>query len=276
VKRHWLAVLALLITASAWGATFVLVKSLIARIAPEPFIFWRFTTAGVILIVVALARRRLTRAMLVPGMILGVFVFAGYWAQTRGLITISPSRSAFLTGLYVVLVPFFERDTGRKHVYKWIAAILAVVGTTLLIGDIKSARIAIGDWLTLGCAVIFALHVVYSAKWSTRETSTGLAAVQVLFVGLLAAPLALISKPTPWTPAIILAILFTAIVTTALAFAALMWGQARVSATEAAVILSFEPVAAAITSIAFYGEPLTATFLIGALFILAAMVISQL
>ena len=81
---------------------------------------------------------------------------------------------------------------------------------------------------------------------------------------------------SPWTPAIILAILFTAIVTTALAFAALMWGQARVSATEAAVILSFEPVAAAITSIAFYGEPLTAAFLVGALFILAAMVISQL
>ncbi|HEX7828955.1 MAG TPA: DMT family transporter, partial [Thermoanaerobaculia bacterium] len=200
MKRHWLAVLALLVTASAWGATFVLVKSLIARIAPEPFIFWRFTTAGVILLAVALARRRLTRAMIVPGMILGAFVFAGYWAQTRGLMTISPSRSAFLTGLYVVLVPFFERDTGRKHVYKWIAAILAVIGTTLLIGDIKSARIAIGNWLTLGCAVIFALHVVYSAKWSTRETSTGLAAVQVLFVGVLAAPLALIAKPTPWTP----------------------------------------------------------------------------
>lgn len=276
MRRHWLAVLALLVTASAWGATFVLVKSVIARIAPEPFIFWRFTIAGLILVIVAFARRRLTRAMLVPGMILGAFVFAGYWAQTRGLMTISPSRSAFLTGLYVVIVPFFERDSGRKHVYKWIAAILAVIGTTLLIGHIRGGSIALGDWLTIGCAVIFALHVVYSSRWSTRETSTGLAAVQVLFVGLAAAPLALVSKPTQWTPSIVAAILFTAIVTTALAFAALMWGQARVSATEAAVILSFEPVAAAITSIVFYGEPLTAAFLVGALFILAAMVISQL
>jgi drug/metabolite transporter (DMT)-like permease len=275
VKRNWLATLALLATASAWGATFVLVKNVIETIAPEPFIFWRFTTAGVILVTVALIRRRLTRAMLVPGIVLGTLVFAGYWAQTRGLLTISPSRSAFLTGLYVVLVPFFDKK--GRHVYRWLAAILAVVGTTLLIGDFDGVgKIAIGDWLTLGCAVIFALHVVYSARWSTRETSTGLAAVQVLFVGLAAAPLAAFAKPTPWNASIVLAILFTAVVTTALAFAALMWGQARVSATEAAVILSFEPVAAAITSIAFYGEPFTLTFVIGALLILAAMVISQL
>lgn len=274
MKRHWLASLALLTTASAWGATFVLVKSVIQTIAPEPFIFWRFTTAGVILIVIALLRGRLTRAMLVPGIILGALVFTGYWAQTRGLLSISPSRSAFLTGLYVVIVPFF--DKGGKHVYKWLAAILAVLGTTLLIGDFDRGSIALGDWLTIGCAFIFAFHVVLSARWSTKETSTGLAAVQVLFVGLAAAPLTLFAKPTPWSPSIIGAILFTAIVTTALAFAALMWGQARVSATEAAVILSFEPVAAAITSIAFYGEPFTLLFLLGALLILAAMVISQL
>jgi len=276
VKRHWLAVIALLLTASAWGATFVLVKNVIARIAPEPFIFWRFTTAGLILIVIALVRGRITRAMLVPGMILGTLVFTGYVMQTRGLLTISPSRSAFLTGLYVVIVPFFDRDPTHKHVYKWIAAILALIGTTLLIGDIQSTAIAFGDWLTLGCAVIFALHVVYSSRWSKRETASGLAAVQVLFVGVLAAPFTLFAKPTPWDASIIGAILFTAIVTTALAFAALMWGQARVSATEAAVTLAFEPVAAAIVSIAFYGEPLTATFAIGALLILSAMVMSQL
>jgi drug/metabolite transporter (DMT)-like permease len=70
-------------------------------------------------------------------------------------------------------------------------------------------------------------------------------------------------------------ILFTAIVTTAIAFAALMWGQAHVTATEAAVILSFEPVAAAITSIAFEGEPLTVPFVIGAALILGAMLLSQ-
>jgi len=79
-----------------------------------------------------------------------------------------------------------------------------------------------------------------------------------------------------WSASIVAAILFTAVVTTALAFAALMWAQAHVTATEAAVILAFEPVAAAITSIAFYGEPVTMAFVIGAALILAAMLLSQL
>lgn len=273
MSRRWLAVLALLATAGAWGATFTLVKNTIQAMSPEAFIFWRFLVAGVVLL--AFVHRRVTRALVAPGLTLGALVFVAYWAQTRGLLTISPSRSAFLTGLYVVMVPFFDR-VERRRIHAWIAAVLAVVGTTILIGGDFDARPTIGDALTLFCALIFALHVVLSARWSTHETSAALAAVQVLFVGVLAAPLTLFSPPTEWTPAIIATILFTAIVTTALAFAALMWGQAHVTATEAAVILSFEPVAAAITSIAFEGEPITAAFLAGAALILAAMLLSQL
>jgi len=77
------------------------------------------------------------------------------------------------------------------------------------------------------------------------------------------------------TREIVIVILFTAIVTTALAFAALMWGQAHVSATEAAVILAFEPVAASLTSIIWDHEPMTRAFVMGALLILTAMIVSQ-
>jgi len=276
VKRHHLAALALLATAGAWGATFVLVKSVIQRIAPEPFIFWRFTLAGAILCVFAAMRGRFTRALLRPGITLGLLVFFGYWAQTRGLLTISPSRSALLTGIYVVLVPFFQwRTSGRPKPAAWLAALLALAGTWVFIGGGFEARLTFGDLLTLGGAVLFALHVVLSARWSKHETATALAAVQVLFVGLAAGPLAIFAKPTPWDFRVVAAIVFTAVVTTALAFAALMWGQAHVTATEAAVILSFEPVAAALVSIAFYGEPLTAAFFIGAALIVGAMVLSQ-
>ncbi|MBV8516541.1 MAG: DMT family transporter [Acidobacteria bacterium] len=276
MKRHHLAALALLATAGAWGATFVLVKSVIQRIAPEPFIFWRFTLAGAILCVFAAMRGRFTRALLRPGITLGLLVFFGYWAQTRGLLTISPSRSALLTGIYVVLVPFFQwRTSGRPKPAAWLAALLALAGTWVFIGGGFEARLTFGDLLTLGGAVLFALHVVLSARWSKHETATALAAVQVLFVGLAAGPLAIFAKPTPWDFRVVAAIVFTAVVTTALAFAALMWGQAHVTATEAAVILSFEPVAAALVSIAFYGEPLTAAFFIGAALIVGAMVLSQ-
>lgn len=272
MTRRWLAVLALLATAGAWGATFTLVKNTIQAMSPEAFLFWRFTLAGAILLLAV--RKRVTRALLVPGAILGTLVFLGYWAQTRGLLTISASRSAFLTGLYVVMVPFFD-PRERRRMHAWIAALLAAIGTTVLIGGDFAARPSVGDALTLFCAGIFALHVVFSARWSTQESSAALAGIQVLVVGLFAAPFTVFARATPWNAAIVVAILFTAIVTTALAFAALMWGQAHVSATEAAVILSFEPVAAAITSIAFEGEPLTLPFLLGAALILGAMLLSQ-
>jgi drug/metabolite transporter (DMT)-like permease len=274
MTRRWLAVLALLATATAWGATFPLVKDVLVHISPEAFIATRFTLAGLILLVAA--RRSLRRALLGPGILLGTLVFAGYSMQTHGLMTISASRSAFLTGLYVVIVPFFQwRTSGRPRLNVWIASVLAVIGTTILIGGGFDVRPTFGDLLTLACAFAFAWHVVLSSRYSTNQTSTALAAIQVLTVGLLAAPLTLFTRPTVWDTKIVAVILFTAIVTTALAFAALMWGQAHVSATEAAVILAFEPVAAAITSIAFEGEPFTVPFAMGAALILAAIVLSQ-
>jgi drug/metabolite transporter (DMT)-like permease len=276
VKRNWLAAFAIMIVASAWGATFALIKDVLRSIAPEPFIFWRFTIAGLVLCAIAFHRRVLHRNLLAPGAILGTLVFIGYWAQTRGLLFISPSRSALLTGIYVVLVPFAELLLRRKRVplTAWIASVLAVVGTSWLIGGLDSRPTA-GDLLTLACAVCFALHVVYTAEFTARHSAIGLAAVQVLVVGIAAiGPSAFAPRP-PLSFHVVAVVLFTAIVTTALAFVALMWGQARVSATEAAVILSFEPVAASVVSIAFYGEPITRGTVVGGLLILAAMIVSQ-
>ena len=276
MRPHWLAVAVLFLVAGAWGATFTVVKNILGQIAPEPFIFWRFITAGAILCGIAIARGRLHRVALLPGLVLGTLVFSGYWAQTRGLIFISPSRSAFLTGLYVVVVPFWDRLIYRAHVSAkaWAGSVLALIGTGFLIGGF-AARPSWADLLTIFCAVCFGLHVVLSARYSARTSATGLAAVQVLVVGLAAAPFAL-AQPAPRASAqVVIVILFTAIVTTALAFVALMWGQARVSATEAAVILAFEPVAASLTSIVWDREPLTLTFIAGALLILAAMILSQ-
>jgi drug/metabolite transporter (DMT)-like permease len=276
VKRNWLAAFAIMIVASAWGATFALIKDVLRSIAPEPFIFWRFTIAGLVLCAIAFHRRVLHRNLLAPGAILGTLVFIGYWAQTRGLLFISPSRSALLTGVYIVLVPFAELLLRRKRVplTAWIASVLAVVGTSWLIGGFDSRPTA-GDLLTLACALCFALHVVYTAEFTARHSAIGLAAVQVLVVGIAAiGPSAFAPRPA-LSFHVVAVVLFTAIVTTALAFVALMWGQARVSATEAAVILSFEPVAASVVSIAFYGEPITRGTVIGGLLILAAMVVSQ-
>ncbi|MEK6372512.1 MAG: DMT family transporter [Acidobacteriota bacterium] len=282
MRAHWVAVALLFLVATAWGATFTVVKDILVDIAPEPFIFLRFTLAGLVLAAMALARGALSeaeglRATFRPGLILGILVFVGYWCQTRGLMVISPSRSAFLTGLYVVLVPFCDRLLYRTRIdaRAWIGSALAVVGTTMLIGGFD-ARPSWGDALTFVCAICFAMHVVLSAKYSAETSALALAAVQVLVVGIAAAPPSLFAPRPRMTANVIGVIVFTAVVTTALAFVALMWGQARVTATEAAVMLAFEPVAASFTSILLDREPLTPVFIAGGAIILAAMVLSQL
>jgi drug/metabolite transporter (DMT)-like permease len=277
LKRHRLAVAALFLVATAWGASFTLVKNVLTHIAPEPFIFYRFTLAGVVLVAIATMRRQVRRAAIFPGALLGLLVFAGYWCQTRGLLAISPSRSAFLTSLYAVLVPFADRILFATPIplRAWAASVLATFGTMLLIGGFHGTP-SFADVLTLLCAGAFALHVVLAAKYSAVYSALGLAAVQVLVVGLAAAPASAFAPRPEMSAAIVAAIVLTALVTTALAFVALMWGQARVSATEAAVILAFEPVAAAATSIVFDREPLTVTFIIGGSLILGAMILAQL
>jgi drug/metabolite transporter (DMT)-like permease len=276
LKRNWAALLTILATAIAWGATFTLVKSVLTRIAPEPFIFWRFTIAGLILCGVAVARRHPLMPFARPGIILGFFIFTGYWLQTRALLTVSPSRSAFLTGLYVVLVPFCDRVIRgvRIGVTAWIGSILAFVGTGALIGGFD-AKPTVADAMTIAGAIAFALHVVYSADFTAKYPPIALAAIQVLFVGLAAGVPSVFAPRAPMRSDVMIVIGFTAVVTTALAFVAIMWAQARVSATEAAVILAVEPLAASVTSILAGEEHVTVPFLAGGILILAGMVISQ-
>lgn len=277
MKKHWLAVVALFLVASAWGTTFTLVKRALSRIAPEPFLFLRFTVAGAVLLVIAFACRAMPRSAIKPGALLGVLIFIAYWTQTRGLLTITPSRSAFLTGTYVVLVPFADRLLYRTRIplAAWGGSALALIGTALLIGGFNT-RPRIGDALTLICAAASALHVVLSAKFSAKTSVLGIATIQVLIVALGSAPMSFGLSRASLTREVVAVIAFTAIVTTALAFVALMWGQARVTATEAAVILAFEPVAASITSVLFDHEPITLPFATGAALILAAIILSQL
>jgi drug/metabolite transporter (DMT)-like permease len=270
-------VAALLFAAAAWGATFVIVKAAIHRVEPELFLAVRFLIGGLILLLVAGMRRELDAQTLRDGTILGIALWAGYWMQTRGLLTITPARSAFLTSLAVVLAPvvdhllFGNRIGGRKG----FGALLAF-GGALILTDGWRAQPSIGDLLTVGAAVAFAVHLVLTSRYAPRRPAVGLAAVQVLAVAAASAPMAVRQPAAALSePYVIYAILLTAVLTTALAMLLMVWAQARLSATEAAILLSFEPVAAAATSIAVEGETLSVALLAGGALILAAMLLSQ-
>lgn len=277
MTRALLPSIALLAIAIVWGVTFTVTKETLQDIEPESFMFWRFLAASVLLLIPALFRRELSVSVVRGGGLLGALVFLGYWTQTRGLLYTTPSKSAFLTGLAVVLVPFLDRAVFKQRVSAraTTGAIVATAGTTILVGDVATG-LGLGEALTLICAVCFALHMIVAAKVSRRFPPFGLAAVQIAIVAIASFPLIAFNPAPRWSREVVLVVLGTAVVNTAAAFCILMWAQARVTATQAAIILAFEPVAAALSSTFYYRELVTWQLLSGGGLIIVAMIMSQL
>ena len=277
MKGHFTALAALLFVASCWGVSFVVTKEALRTISPEAFMFYRFALATLALLPLAWSGGRLSRRSLRDGIVLGLLVFVGYWLQTRGLLYTTPARSSFLTGLGVVVVPLLEGAIFRTRISlaAMLGTIAAVAGTSVLFGP-GGGGINRGDVMTIICAAGWSLHVVLAARYSERTPPGALACLQVAVVAFGSLPMiftAPIRLPEGFA---LFAIIGLAVVNTALAFLLLMWGQARVTATEAAIVLAFEPVAAAIASVALGIDRLGTELLVGGGLIVAGMVVSQL
>ena len=261
-----MADLALLVLTLFWGTTFHFVKGALAVASPGVFLATRFAVAAAVLGAVALWRRDSPgRGLARDGFLLGLSMWAGFALQTVGLRHTTPARSGFLTGLAVLVVPFLARFVqGRSvKVASWVGVALAVVGLFLLTrpfhgGDL-SASVRLGDALTAGCAVAFALQIVWTSEFAPRHPLVSLTLVQVLVTFLGA--LVMIPFEGPFLRADGVGIFagtvaFTGVLMTALAFFVQNWGQRHTTAVRAALIFSLEPVAAALFSHWYGGEPL--------------------
>lgn len=276
MREHRAAIGLLLLASVIWGATFVVVQDGIASVSPELFMLLRFALASILLAPFALASRQLDRQTLRSGLILGVYLWLGFWLQTRGLLSTTPLRSAFLTALSVIFVPALELALFRTRI-GWkagAASLLALLGTLVLVGGF-AAQFSLGDTLTVLCALAFAIYLVLAAKRSRESSPVALAFVQIVTVTLISAPLAIVVESGPIDRAAVFAIVTTALFATSAAFFMLMWAQARATALEAAVILSLEPVAAAATSYVTGNEPITAHAITGGALIFAATILCQ-
>ncbi len=261
-----MADLALLILTLCWGTTFQLVKDVLDVASPGVFLVARFATAAIVLGAIALARpRRVGEGFLRHALLLGAFMLAGFVLQTLGLRYTSPARSGFLTGLSVLVVPFLARFLlGRRvRASSWAGVSLAVLGLLLLTRPFEEAvgaPVRLGDALTIGCAFAFALQIVFTSEWSPRHPLVPLTLAQVLVTALGAAamlPLEGAYLHPAGVARFAATVAFTGVLMTAAAFLVMNWAQRRTSAVRAALIFSLEPVAAALFSHYYGGEPLT-------------------
>jgi len=271
------AELLLVATTFIWGSTFVIVKDALADASPFPFIGARFILAGLLMLGV-MQRGWLPREALLPSLYLGIWLFAGYALQTWGLIFTTPSKSAFITGFSVILVPLISLFHGyRVRGANACGAGLGLLGLYYLVVPSGIGAVNRGDLLTLFGAMAFAAHIVWVASYTRRHSFLQLAPGQILVVGivaLLAVPLAP-GRSFHLTGRLVLAIVVTAIFATAFAFSAQVWAQQYTPPAHTALIFSLEPVFAALTSRLVNKEHLGGKVLLGAALILAGMVVSE-
>jgi drug/metabolite transporter (DMT)-like permease len=276
-SSSYLALAALVAVTAAWGATFIVVQDATSRMPVMDFLAVRFSIAAVAMIAL---RPQSLRGMGLPGVkraaLLGLALGLGYITQTFGLQYASVAVSGFITGMFVVLTPvvswiLLRRKTGANV---WWVVGLATVGLAIL--SLNGWSIGIGEVLTLLCAVFFALHIVGLGEWSSKHNIYGLAALQISFVAGLCLAVAIPGGLTlPPDAGVWWAIIVTALVATAFAFVVQTWAQSLVSATRAAVVMTMEPVFAGFFAIVLAGNHLTVRVIIGGVFVLTAMLLTE-
>jgi drug/metabolite transporter (DMT)-like permease len=271
------AELLLVLATFFWGATFVIVKGALSDASPLLFIALRFLLAGVLMWLV-MARGRMERRAVLPSLLLGMVLFAGFGFQTWGLVYTTPSRSAFVTGFSVILVPLISHFSGyRLRRGNAAAAALGLAGLYFLVLPSGIAVVNRGDLLTLLGAVSFAFHIVLLGAWSRRISFMQFAPGQIMVVGIIAILAVPFAPATTlhWTAGLVFAIVVTALFATAFAFSAQVWAQQYTPPAHTALIFALEPVFALLTSLIVTGEHLGGKEVLGFALILAGMIVSE-
>ncbi|MGQ9896273.1 MAG: DMT family transporter [Acidobacteriota bacterium] len=303
LKLHHWALLGLVTANAIWGSTFVVAQEVThpahpTGLAPMRYIIVRFGLAvGLMLLVWGRRLQQMPFQTVVQGLWLGVFLGLGYVLQAQGLAwSGSPSKTAFITGSSVLLVPLFGAWFGKQRptAANLLGLGVAFFGFTLLcFPDDASRGWRWSDAVSFGCTVLFAVHIVLMERYAGQSDVDSLNIVQlgvsvlVAAVGWLAvvgwvqmdlplpAVLAPELQPLSLTVYQVGELLYLVMFGTIICYRLQTWAQRHVSATQTALTLTLEPVFAALIASLVGVERLGLRELVGGLLIIAGVVISE-
>lgn len=263
-----------------WGSSFFIMKDALDALPVQYLLAIRFTAGAVLLGLLCWKKWRIfTPDYLWRGAVIGGFLYLAYSVQTYGLALTTPSKNAFLTAVYCVLVPFLYWASGvRPDRYNVIAAVLCVAGVGLvsLTGDLT---VNPGDGLTLVSAVFYASHIVAVAKVSAGKDIYLLTVFQFAFSGLYAWIGGAFTETFPAQalvrPEVVLPLIYLAVMATTAALLFQNVGQVWSDPASASVILSLESVFGVLCSVAFAGDQVSGKMLLGFALIFVAVVCSE-
>jgi drug/metabolite transporter (DMT)-like permease len=277
-RTSLLAALLLLGVTAVWGSTFFLIKDLLERVPVLDFLAVRFSIAAVLLVVVApRALGRLSRDARKHALVLGALYGVAQILQTAGLARTAASVSGFITGMYVVATPLFAALILHSRITRmtWGAVALATAGLAVL--TLQGFSVGYGEAITLVAAMIYALHIVGLGAWSKPAEAIGMSILQIIVIAVICL---VASVPggvvLPQTTGDWLAVLYMAVFAGSLALLAQTWAQAHLEPTRCAIIMSMEPVFAALFAVLAGGEDPTLRLIIGGAMVVAAMLVVEL
>ena len=271
---------ALVFVTLTWGISYLLTQNTIENIEVFNFLAVRFSIGFFVSSLIFYKKIiKLDWKMIKYGVIVGSTLFLGFAAQTIGLLYTTTSKSAFITGVAVVLVPvlvavFFKERIRREVVF---GVVLAVAGLGFLtLNDINGLNI--GDVLTLIAAFAFAMHIILVGHYTVKTESIQFAIMQIGTVAILSWITSIIFE----TPSLNFSLdswgsmLFLGMFCTSVAFIVQTIAQRYTTSTHTALIYANEPVFAAMFGYLLVGEILGVRGILGAVLILSGMLISEL
>ncbi len=288
MKKTYVADGILLFIAFIWGATFVVVQNALSFLEPNTFNALRFSIAAFILFAVRLFLSRknqlkITKNLLISGIILGFWLFIGYTFQTIGLLYTTSAKAGFITGLNVVLVPVLSIFLLRTKlaVPQVIGVGLATAGLYLLTMT-GSSGVNIGDFLVLICAFGFAMQIILTGKYTEKFPTIDLTLWQISTVAVLSWIAALLFEdwslafqPATFQQEVLFALVITSLFATAIAFFAQTHFQKFTTATHTALIFAMEPVFAALTDYLWNGVTMSTSGIFGSILIFTGMILAE-
>lgn len=282
---RYLANLLLLLAGATWGAGFVAQSTAMDTLGPFLFIGLRFLVAAILLAPFAWHESRkavspVTTNHLGGFVLIGGVLFLGMGLQQVGLTITTVTNSGFLTGLYVVFVPFITLLVLRQQLHPviWPAVVLTFIGIWMLAGG-SLIDLNTGDLLTIACALMWAIQVILVARFvgpSGRPLT--LSFVQFTVASALGLSVGLASETFDLAAivATLPEILYAGVFATGLAFTLQVIGQRYTTAPQAAIFLSTESLFAALFGALILGERIPALGYAGGGLIFLAILLAEL
>ena len=272
----------LLSVAIIWGYSFTTMKDALDTIPVFELLYVRFLPAALVDVCSSSYKRiiaHINARNLIVGLGMGTLMWAAYVLQTVGLAHTTAGKNAFLTGTYCILVPFASYFlSGEKLTrYNLGAALLCLAGIGLVALD--SVEFNIGDAITLGGAVFFAIQMAVTAKYGRKMDINVITFWMFVGNGVLSLATSLLFETqaplSVWTPSFITAMAFLSVGCTCVALLIQNVGLAHVPASTGSLLLSMESPSGVLFSVLLMGEALTSRLLAGFVLIFLSIILSE-